>query len=1600
MIMECLKRNTVRRIICLLMAVMMVIGFMPGIEANAASEGGKTVELSTGEQIFALDEKAPKDISKYPDDVYGVDTTQNLQGAHHEDENNNTPFLLSRQSELALLVGDNGSDVMYRMDNIKMDQTALSDGIRWVNGVNVANSTNSSMPESKLEIYKDLYYPQSVAFDRDGTGRDQYIATVGLFGRNVTLAIQDARSGSLKTILIQEANWMGNIGSGGDWLKDNYFAITAGDYDGDGKDSVIVYVCGDGDNVRIEEYTYKDEKWSGQTILKLSDILKETTFNETDGYDMKFKPVVSLTTGDFDGDGSESFAYSAGYYNTSDSKADGYRSQPANNLERFATVVQVYDKAGDKWSPYEPVWMYDRAAKAKEQDKTTGYKKYEITYMHAGVIGAGDVDGDGIDDIVAAGYTDHNYSDHSSRYAKAIYDKSNQLVQVDDIYNYSSNKQYVTSVISKNKDGKFVKTELKRTPMSTAQGYTWAKYCNDKDFEYAKLCIACGTTNGNNHPEDVFISGIVYDFSKYSPTVKYTPGIMDEQLSKTSGGNKKDSSVNWIRNVAAGNFSGNDAGREQFVFTLWQKTYGEEKYSANVGAVTGVEFDDKKKDNVITSYGEPEGYACSLSASEIVNHNYPVHGTNKEASQLMYSAVSSNAICAVPVAVDIDDDGLMGRFRSNGYVYTDPEVLAVLQAGPYFSELDALGGYEDPCGTAYSISFGYENGTSSSDNVSFEAGFAGEVGGPGFKTSLELGYAMDYSKSYESSYSVETTYGWTADKKDIVVISRIPQLVYTYDIWDAEKEQWVIDGYNVKVPLSQRYFMLGISDYNDFVEDYNALVGEDGYKLKEIVMGEDLPGDHVGIPDNYWKNWAQAGNGNEQLSSTTWTLGYDSGAPEFSYSSSGSKTESQEISHGFHYSLTMQGGGEFGVGEAWAGGYVNLDYSHSTGSFTTKTNTTTSGAKVQNLNLDNLMDAGMTVKQVKQYGFSWEFGRWTRVMVEDGPLVPFYGYVVTGLKRLPGPPRISGAEKINLEEGYKETSRPLSVSGEPDPEVTKVSGDEKITVTKNNGAYDITIAPGLELGTYDLVLKAENENGSSEFECSVVVKKGPDRLSAEKVSKMIRNLILYDLENEAMYDDEGYGVQDYNKAKAAYDALTDEQKAFITDADRQKLDAAKSLIELGHSRRYSRDEADQLREKIDDALNNLEQYTPDDETIAGIKEDSYVEYSISELSEHVVTKAADAYEQLVQSSGDAIYLFLTEQDGLSHLDDLKDRFEKLMHAYNMLKDRETDEAIWEAYDNNEKAKQFDEKIDAAFYDPDRNWNKVRETLRDFNTLMRTDCETMSLLRSRENMFEAIRYELETGSYENAHAAEQYRELGDQADQATDVAALIDSLPKGDALRASDKGRVKEAKEAYARLSDDQKNLLGSGTLSLLKSAEEKLQQRLAEIVDISKDGVVKRIVDKVYTGKALTQSPLVQIGYKVLHKGEDYTVEYKNNTKVGKASIVITGTGNYKGTITKTFTINPKPTSLKKPKALKKGFLAKWKAQKAEVTGYKLQYSLKKNFKKAKTVTIKKNKTVSKKVTKLKGRKKYYIRIRTYKKVGKTTYLSKWSKAKSVKTKK
>ena len=159
-----------------------------------------------------------------------------------------------------------------------------------------------------------------------------------------------------------------------------------------------------------------------------------------------------------------------------------------------------------------------------------------------------------------------------------------------------------------------------------------------------------------------------------------------------------------------------------------------------------------------------------------------------------------------------------------------------------------------------------------------------------------------------------------------------------------------------------------------------------------------------------------------------------------------------------------------------------------------------------------------------------------------------------------------------------------------------------------------------------------------------------------------------------------------------------------------------------------------------------------------------------------------------------------------------------------------------------------------------------------------------------------------------------------------------------------------------------------------------------------------------YNGKTIKPLVIVKDSKGKKINNSNYTIAYSKGLKnVGNYKVTIKFKGNYSGTVNKTFTIIPKSTTLTNLSSSKKKVKVKWKKQVSQINGYQLQYSLNSNFKSAKLLNVTSNKATSKSISNLKSKKKYYVRIRTYKNVkvnGKSTKLySTWSKSLNVKVK-
>ncbi len=172
-------------------------------------------------------------------------------------------------------------------------------------------------------------------------------------------------------------------------------------------------------------------------------------------------------------------------------------------------------------------------------------------------------------------------------------------------------------------------------------------------------------------------------------------------------------------------------------------------------------------------------------------------------------------------------------------------------------------------------------------------------------------------------------------------------------------------------------------------------------------------------------------------------------------------------------------------------------------------------------------------------------------------------------------------------------------------------------------------------------------------------------------------------------------------------------------------------------------------------------------------------------------------------------------------------------------------------------------------------------------------------------------------------------------------------------------------------------------------------------INVSKCKLSLSTTSYTYNGSVKTPSVTVKNanGTK-LTKGTHYTVTYASGRKnVGTYKVTIKMKGNYTGTKTLTFKINPAKTTVSKVTPASKSLKVSITKKTTQVTGYQIQYSTSKSFSSATTKTLSKNTTTSTTLTGLKAKKTYYVRVRTYKTVGSTKYYSGWSTAKSAKTK-
>ena len=868
------------------------------------------------------------------------------------------PFLMVEQNELMYL---NAWDNRVRQASYFSmgSESALNTFARDKSG----SSGTFSNPNYKLM--------QAVSFDPTGSGRRDHVAFVGVSGRDKKgyMWVIDTTKGadSDRSPLVEIGNFSymfdANAFEVPTYSNRSFLNIVAGDFDGDGKESIVVYTpeSSNAGGCQIQQWDYDGGSLSQRGK---SNSLLMGYYNDHPWYDkedsegnQRRKLGVSMAVGDFNGDCVDDLAVLSYCHRLPKDEAQ---------IDYYRPVVKiVYGTKGDTSSI-----VTKSAAQSEEfytsKGRSGGRDRYEFPVGAS--LTCGDFDGDGDVDLFLAGMLGQ----------LGTWKKNNQ--QVNETIDMKAGYLYIGKL--SNSGNGFVKTTNQTIE---SNGWTDGGY-HDADDVWQQLAVESVAINGKGRgaKELVFLSGTLYDASNNKPVAVYT-GDYFKSADDGAGSTTSISNCD-IQSIAVGNFDGNKAGREQVVFTIALKHANNNQSHLLTGYMRGKNYKDTTVNGEIKEYGTAGGYDCLVPTDSYVNTN------------------AQNAVSFLVIPVDKNNDGVLAKYRGVTYAYTDPDVKAVLQAAPYFDEVMDAGNNE----TEYVLTESYELSDWDSDSVSFSIGYSTEFNFLGGKASIETGYALDWTKSFERSLHEEWSQSFSAQAYNSVVVSRTPVFVYEYDIQKADGTWNDKTVMQTAIPQGPVYEQLSVDAYNKFATEYNKYMADRKDKPTCYLLGQIDPAanwmdGNEGDPYRYNHDGWGTLNPDIQasaISKSEFALGYNGTLDKVAWTKENTTTKSVEMSHGFFFNSSIKWGSDK-VG--MHGVTTNLEYSDGKGNSTSKGTAVGASCTVTSLDKQSLVAEGIPAPVVDAYRFHWTLGQWQRHLSgAANNKTPFIGYSVTNLS---SPPR-------------------------------------------------------------------------------------------------------------------------------------------------------------------------------------------------------------------------------------------------------------------------------------------------------------------------------------------------------------------------------------------------------------------------------------------------------------------------------------------------------------------------------------------------------------------------------------------------------------------
>lgn len=780
---------------------------------------------------------------------------------------------------------------------------------RWSNSTDVGNAERIA----------------TVAFDPNGTGKDEYIA-------NLVFDKSSARLHLYVTNKDRRVSKVVQIGDGNDseYIKKLKFyqtramlCLTAGDFDGDGKDTLMVYTPGNNEDTAtvdsIKEYTFSGDTLTDKgRVINLGDVidggrdaLKAMLYHDGNGNnELRAHLSVDMEVGDVDMDGIDELAMTV---NVNDLKESEYKLDGKTYTDFEKSYLTVYDyNNSNKWSQMTKQTLLNSNGDAKGRARFAGVTIGYVSDAPSGSMPP---------EVVAVGYYDQN-----DNYRDCDFNKSKLLA-----YSY----QYST------KDNSW--TEKCKATEVVTNGFT--NTGTKGDDVQNPIAVAAVAADGVNTQEYLFISGSMYKVGTVNGS---------QQLSILDGSNKGHDrwlggrliNNSGILDYAVGNFDGNKQGMEQVYYVEYRKQETFDKQFLKIGQL----------------YKGSAGSTFSRWEDDWTYYD------------------KSNCNLALTTA-DVNNDAMLAKIQSVSTGYTDPKVMAILEASPHFAEVNDGDIGNSQTGIGYSKDNTVAVTASGSFGFDIMAGF--EYVAPLIETGggVEFNTSHTFTVGATKSTSKEITVEYSNDTNDnMVLMYATPMTYYEYQVKypdDTMKgnSPKLTSSMTLAVPGNPSMNMVSVDTYNKAASAYEGMQ----------QIGSNLHLGTSGQPNTY-RSSLPSGSHSEQSGK----VGHykDSGTQLQSFTTATSSGVNFEYSYeGSVQMYGVVGGFKAGGGYHWG-----------------------ASAGTEKVNTETITKLGaVTGGGDSRYNFDWSFGTWT--VPFNGDEVPVLGYVVSNVTAPPSP-----AQDLSLSE--------------------------------------------------------------------------------------------------------------------------------------------------------------------------------------------------------------------------------------------------------------------------------------------------------------------------------------------------------------------------------------------------------------------------------------------------------------------------------------------------------------------------------------------------------------------------------------------------------